>query len=189
VGVAGVSALRRHSPALGATKRLQFTCAEGLRWPDRAAALDDQAEGLRERFEAAFWCDDLDTYALALDGAKRPCRVRTSNAGQCLFTGIARPDRARRVAQDMMGPDSFSGWGVRTMAATEAVYNPMSYHSGAVWPHDNALIAYGFARCSLQDVAVRLLVGLFEAGTHFDLHRMPELFCGFPRQPREGPIR
>jgi glycogen debranching enzyme len=86
-----------------------------------------------------------------------------------------------------MDPDSFSGWGVRTLAAGEVRYNPMAYHNGTVWPHDNALIAHGFSRYGLQDLAVRLLGGLFEAGTSFELHRMPELFCGFTRQAGEGP--
>src|SRR5262249_45220591 len=154
---------------------------------DRATDLDHQADRLRHRFEAAFWCDDLGAYALALDGDKRPCRVRSSNAGQCLFTGIADPERAVRVAHGLMASDSYSGWGVRTLAATEARYNPMAYHNGSVWPHDNALIAYGFSRYGLQELAVRVLAGLFEAGAYFDLHRMPELFCGFDREPGEGP--
>jgi glycogen debranching enzyme len=145
-----------------------------------------QAELLRERFQV-FWCDDLGTYALALDGDKRPCRVRSSNAGHCLFTGIADAGRAARVAGTLMDSDCFSGWGVRTLAAGEARYNPMAYHNGAVWPHDNALFALGCSRYGLQDVAVALLSGLFQAGTYFELHRMPELFCGFPRRPGEGP--
>src|SRR5262249_25545987 len=121
-------------------------------------------------------------------GDKRPCRVRTSNAGQCLFTGIASPDRAWRVARTLLSPESFSGWGVRTVAASEARYNPMAYHNGSVWPHDNALIAQGFARYGLGEKALQILTGLFEAGLYFDLQRMPELFCGFPRHPGEGPI-
>ena len=147
-----------------------------------------QAEALRERFEEAFWCEDLATYALALDGDKRPCRVRTSNAGQCLFTGIAAPDRAARVARGLLPPEFFSGWGIRTVAATEARYNPMGYHNGSVWPHDNALIAYGAVPLRPERPAAAVLAGLFEAGTYFDLHRMPELFCGFDREPGEGPV-
>jgi glycogen debranching enzyme len=161
--------------------------ADVLGRPERAAGLRRQAEELRERFEAAFWCDDLSTYALALDGDKRPCRVRTSNAGHCLYTGIARPDRAKRVARTLVGSDSFTGWGVRTLAATERRYNPMSYHNGSVWPHDNALIAAGFARYGLMAEAAQLLTGLFDASLFVDLHRLPELFCGFPRRPGEGP--
>ena len=148
----------------------------------------EQAEALRVRFEQAFWCEELSTYALALDGNKQPCRVRTSNAGQCLFSGIASPERARRVAQALLAPTSFSGWGVRTVAASEGRYNPMGYHTGSVWPHDNALIARGLARYGLAEKALQIWTGLFEAGTYFDLQRMPELFCGFAQEPGEGPI-
>jgi glycogen debranching enzyme len=162
--------------------------ARALAMPDRAEELERQAGQLRERFEAAFWCEDLGTYALALDGDKRPCRVRTSNAGLCLFGGIVSPDRAARVASGMMSPDLFSGWGIRTLSSTEVRYNPMAYHNGTVWPHDNSLIAYGAARYGLLELAVNVLEGMFAAGTHFDLNRMPELFCGFDREPGEGPI-
>jgi glycogen debranching enzyme len=155
---------------------------------ERADALARQAEILRERFERAFWCEELSTYALALDGDKRPCRVRTSNAGQCLFTGIVGPERAGRMAEILLSPESFSGWGVRTVATSEARYNPMVYHNGSVWPHDNALIAHGLARYGLGDAALRIWTGLFGAGMYFDLHRMPELFCGFPQAPGEGPV-
>jgi glycogen debranching enzyme len=162
--------------------------ATALGEPERAAQLAEQAEALRRSFENAFWCEDLSTYAIALDGHKRPCRVRTSNAGHCLFTGIASPERARRVARTLFSTECFSGWGVRTVAASEACYNPMGYHIGSVWPHDNALIALGLARYGLGEKALQLLNGLFEAGTYFELHRMPELFCGFPRDPGEGPV-
>jgi glycogen debranching enzyme len=154
----------------------------------RASALARQADALRERFEQAFWCEELSTYALALDGDKRPCRVRTSNAGQCLFTGIVSADRARCLAETLLNPASFSGWGVRTVASSEACYNPMAYHNGSVWPHDNALIAHGLARYGLADAALRVWTGLFGASLYFDLHRMPELFCGFPHEPGEGPV-
>jgi glycogen debranching enzyme len=155
----------------------------------RAQALADRAEALRQGFERHFWCEQLGTYALALDGHKRPCEVRSSNAGQCLFTGIASRERAARVAAGLQDPASFSGWGVRTVAATEARYNPMSYHNGSVWPHDNALIAAGFARYGLKAEALRLMTGLFDASIFFDLHRLPELFCGFPRRPGESPTQ
>ncbi len=117
----------------------------------RAEELAVAARQLKERFEAAFWLEDLGTYALALDGAKRPCRVRSSNAGQVLATGIASPERAARIAETLMAPGSFSGWGIRTIAEGEARYNPMSYHNGSVWPHDNALIALGFAHYGLTE--------------------------------------
>jgi len=162
--------------------------AAALGMPDRAAALERQAESLRQKFESMFWCDDLGTYALALDGEKRPCRIRASNAGHCLFGGIASRDRAERVVRRLASGDFFSGWGIRTLATTEARYNPMAYHNGAVWPHDNSLVGYGAARYGLKDLTVAILAGLFAAGTYFDLHRMPELFCGFDRQPGEGPV-
>ena len=171
-----------------AARRAGAALAAMLGDPKRAAQLRRQAEELRERFEQAFWCENLSTYALALDGDKQPCRVRTSNAGHCLFTGIAGPERARRVARTLLGPESFSGWGVRTLAASERRYNPMSYHNGSVWPHDNALIAQGLARYGLAEPALQIWTGLFEAALHFDSHRMPELFCGFAQDPGEGPV-
>src|SRR5262249_19313657 len=127
-------------------KRAMARCARRLGREERARALDAQADLLATRFEAAFWCPELETYALALDGAKQPCRVRSSNAGQVLFTGIANPERAIKVADGLLRPQFFSGWGIRTIASTEARYNPMSYHNGSIWPHDNALIALGLSR-------------------------------------------
>jgi glycogen debranching enzyme len=161
--------------------------AEALGERERASAFAARAEALRERFEERFWSEALGTYALALDGRKRPCEVRTSNAGQCLFSGIASPERAARVAASLLGEASFSGWGIRTVAASEPRYNPMSYHNGSVWPHDNALIAAGFARYGLKAEALRVTTGLFDASIFCDLHRLPELFCGFPRRPGESP--
>ena len=153
----------------------------------RATELTAKAERLKDRFDKAFWLDDLSTYALALDGAKRPLRVVSSNAGHALLAGIARPERALRVAETLLSPASYSGWGIRTIAAHEARYNPMSYHNGSVWPHDNALIALGFARYGLKEPALRLLDGMFGAAQGFALKRMPELFCGFPRRRNAGP--
>ena len=152
-----------------------------------AQDLKKQAESLRHRFEEIFWCEELSTYALALDGSKRPCRVRTSNAGHCLFAGIATEDHAQRVASTLTDETSFSGWGIRTVASNEARYNPMSYHNGSIWPHDNSLIAAGFARYDLKGSAAMLLAGMMDASIFFDLHRLPELFCGFPRRPGESP--
>src|SRR5690606_9655468 len=129
-----------------AARRAAAAIARRLGEHVRAVALDRQAEELRQRFDAAFWDEALGTYALALDGDKRPCRVRTSNAGHALFSGIALPERAGRVVETLTSRAFFSGWGVRTVAASESRYNPMSYHNGSIWPHDNALIAAGFAR-------------------------------------------
>ncbi len=147
-----------------------------------------RAETLQARFDSAFWCDDLGTYALALDGDKRPCRVRTSNAGQCLAYGIVPSERAARLAQTLLAPASFSGWGIRSVATSEPRYNPMGYHNGGVWPHDNALIACGLARYGRVEEASRIFTGLFDTAMYLGLHRVPELFCGFPRDPGEGPI-
>ena len=146
------------------------------RWAGRAAAI-------QERFERAFWCEDLGTYALALDGKKQPCRVRTSNAGHCLFSGIVPPPRARIVADTLMSDASFSGWGVRTVEAGMSRYNPMSYHNGSVWPHDTAVVAAGFARYGLTTHALRLLSATFDLSRMVELHRLPELICGFHRRP------
>lgn len=154
---------------------------------DRAAELRLEADGLRERFERVFWCEELGLYAMALDGNGRPCLVRSSNAGHCLLTGIAEPKHALRAAQVLLSPPCFSGWGVRTVATSEARYNPMSYHNGSVWPHDNALIAAGMARYGEKEGALKILTGLFEASLFLELHRLPELFCGFLRRPGESP--
>jgi glycogen debranching enzyme len=170
-------------------KRHAAVLAEALGDSQRAAALAAQAESLRQRFESHFWCEDLSTYALALDGAKRPCRVISSNAGQVLFTGIASAERAQRVAATLLSPASFGGWGIRTVGSSESRYNPMSYHNGSIWPHDNGLIAMGFARYGLQNSAARVFGALFDAAAYMDLRRLPELFCGFPRRERNAPTQ
>jgi len=152
-----------------------------------ADELEKEARGLRERFEAAFWWEQGGTYALALDGGKRPCLVRASNAGHALAFGIAPAERADRVAALLVGEDFFSGWGIRTLARGEARYNPMSYHNGSIWPHDNALIAAGLARYGHKDKCLLVLGALFDAARHMELRRLPELYCGFRRRPGEQP--
>jgi glycogen debranching enzyme len=146
-----------------------------------------EAQCLQEKFDAAFWCDELGTFALALDGQKKPYRVRTPNAGHALFAGVATPARAARVVKTLLGRDSFSGWGIRTVASGKARYNPISYHNGSVWPHDNALIALGFARYGFAQQASQIFSAMFEAAAYQDLRRLPELFCGFIRKPHRGP--
>ena len=153
-----------------------------------AERLSEQARMLRESFDAAFWNEEIGTYALALDGAKRQCAVRSSNAGHALFTGIAKPERAERVAGALLGKDGFNGWGVRTIARGEARYNPMSYHNGSIWPHDNALIAMGLARYDRKLEAARIFQGMFETSLYQDQMRLPELFCGFMRRHQRGPV-
>lgn len=152
-----------------------------------ANALLADAAALKKRFQKYFWCEELGTYAMALDGEKRQCQVRSSNAGHCLYAGIADVDQGRRVAASLMEDHLFSGWGVRTIAVTEARFNPMSYHNGSIWPHDNALIAAGLARYGFKEYAMRILSGLFEASLFVE-YRLPELFCGFSRREGEGPV-
>jgi glycogen debranching enzyme len=161
--------------------------ARQLGQPGYATKLELKAEMLARRFDEYFFDEALGTYVLALDGDKKPCRIRTSNAGHALFTGIARPERAASVVRTLMATSSFSGWGVRTLASSEARYNPMSYHNGSVWPHDNALIAAGFARYGFRQEAAQIFEGLFAASIYIDFRRLPELFCGFPRNRSRGP--
>jgi glycogen debranching enzyme len=170
-----------------AARRLAAVCARRLGQELRARELEAQASRLAERFEDAFWCPDLDTYALALDGDKAACQVRTSNAGQLLFTGIVHSDRALRLSRGLLTPQLFSGWGIRTLSSAERRYNPMSYHNGSIWPHDNALIALGLDRYGLKDAAAQILTGMFEAAAYMELRRLPELFCGFQRRRGRGP--
>jgi len=170
-----------------AAKRAAAQIAAALGDAERAAALKLQAEELQQRFIETFWCEEISTYASALDGRKQPCRVRTSNPGHCLFTGIAPPEQAVRVARTLLDEALYSGWGVRTLATTEERYNPMSYHNGSVWPHDNAILAAGLARYGMSQAVLQIATGLFAASYYLDLHRMPELFCGFVRRPGEGP--
>lgn len=158
-------------------------------WGDenRRTTLENEASELRERFEQAFWCDELSTYAIALDGHKKPCRVRTSNPGHCLYSGIASTERANLVAHTLVSHDFFSGWGIRTVGCHESRYNPLSYHNGSVWPHDNAIIAAGMARYGFREFAGRVLMSLLDLSGAVELHRLPELFCGVDRRPGQGP--
>lgn len=157
--------------------------------PERAEALCARAERLRERFNRDFWMDDRRFYALALHGEdNRPARVISSNAGQALWTGIVDSGRARDVAERLMADDMFSGWGVRTLSAKEKRYNPIGYHLGAVWPHDNAFIVAGLRRYGFDDAALRIFSGILDAVRHFDDRQLPELFAGFPREGTEPPV-
>ena len=153
----------------------------------RAELLDQEAQSLKERFDKAFWCEEKSTYALALDDTKRRCEVRSSNPGHCLFTSIANPERASRIVRTLLSETSFSGWGIRTLDSSEVRYNPMSYHNGSVWPHDNAIIAQGFANYGFKEEALRLSSSIFQLSQGVHLSRLPELVCGFPRMGDESP--
>jgi glycogen debranching enzyme len=170
-----------------AAKRGAANLARQLGRDARATALGQQAMTLQQKFEEVFWMEEIGTYAFALDGDKRPCRVAVSNPGHCLLTRIAGLEHGRRVAEGLMDNNLFSGWGVRTVGTREARYNPMSYHNGSVWPHDNALIALGMARYGYSTLALRILESMFEASLYFDFQRLPELFCGFRKRIGDGP--
>lgn len=153
-----------------------------------AATWEAQAALLREEFNRDYWIPEEGTFALALDRDRRPCKVVASNAAHCLFAGIAEPEKARGVIERLMREDMFCGWGLRTLSASERRYNPMSYHNGSVWPHDNALAAAGFARYGASDRAATLLTALFDATLATEDRRLPELFCGFPRHVQHKPV-
>jgi glycogen debranching enzyme len=169
-----------------AAKRAGAAIAKALGEQTLELELEEKAESLRVRFEETFWSDELGSYVLALDGNKRQCRVRASNAGHLLFCKIASQQRAEIVAELLMSQQLFGGWGVRTLGSAEARYNPMSYHNGSVWPHDNALIAMGFSNYRLQRYSSKILEGIYEASRYFELRRTPELFCGFHRRSDGG---
>jgi glycogen debranching enzyme len=171
-----------------AAKRSAALIAHAFHEPDLAKKLEGQAEALREKFEREFWCEDIGMYALALDGRKKQCQVRSSNAGHTLFCKIASPRRASQIASSLMSEQLFSGWGIRTIGAWESRYNPMSYHNGSVWPHDNALIGLGFSLYGFQEHVCEVLDALFQVSRNVDLKRLPELFCGFHKRPdTQGP--
>ena len=146
------------------------------------------AETLRARFEEAFWVEDQRYYAMALDADKHQADAIGSNAGQCLWSGIVSPGRARDVADRLLSPAMFSGWGIRTYAQGQPGFNPFGYHTGTVWPHDTSLAAAGLKRYGFQDEANRLVGQVFEAAQHFGEFRLPELFCGFDREKAPMPV-
>ena len=150
--------------------------------PERAAALASEADALRGAISERFWMDESGTFALALDGSKGQVSSVTSNPGHLLWSRVPTAAQARSMARVMLGPDLFSGWGIRTLSAAHRVYNPMSYHNGSVWPHDNALAVFGLARYGLAGEALPVVRGLHEAAIGADFQRLPELFCGMTRQ-------
>lgn len=161
--------------------------AEVLGKKELAERLRKEAEQIKTKFNKLFWDEKLKTYVLAIDDNKNSCRVLSSNAGHCLFSGIADKDKAAKVVKTLLADNMFSGWGIRTLATNEVRYNPMSYHNGSVWPHDVALIASGFSKYGFHEEAMKLTGALFDASLFIDLQRLPELFCGFERRKGEGP--
>ena len=149
---------------------------------ETSARLRREATELRDAFHAAFWWPEEGTFALALDGDKRQVRSVTSNPGHCLWTGIVATAQAAAVADRLMAPDMFSGWGVRTLAGSSPAFNPMSYHNGSVWPHDNAIIAAGLKRYGFDEASERVATALFEVASAARDFRLPELYCGFDRR-------
>jgi glycogen debranching enzyme len=161
---------------------------EALGKPEQAGPVREAAQRLYERFNDAFWWEREGTYALALDGRKRQVRSVASNAGHCLASGIVPPERAGRVVERLLAEDMWSGWGIRTLSAAHPYYNPFSYHTGSVWPHDNAMIAGGFRRYGFDDAAGRVARAIFDAAEQFPAHRLPELFSGLPRGDGSFPV-
>jgi glycogen debranching enzyme len=153
-----------------------------------AARLRERAEEHAARLEEAFWMEAKGTYAIALDRDKRQVDAVTSNAGHVLFSRAARPDRAREVARSLLSPPMWSGWGIRTLAAGQPAYNPLSYHDGTVWPHDNALCAFGMGAYGMTREAGEVLTALWAAAQHFRRLRLPELYCGLSREAGEFPV-
>lgn len=163
----------------------ELTAALGRK--DEARQWSWLADQLRQRIDSYFWSDDLGTYALALDGDGAPCRIRTSNAAHLLYSGVATPARAARVAKQLTSTAAYNGWGLRTVFAGEPRYNPMSYHNGSIWPHDTAIAVSGLSRYDFKREALTLIEGLFNAAIMLDQNRLPELFCGFEKIPGQAP--
>ena len=170
-------------------KRRMAEVFEALGAAERAATLRQQAEQLQQQFEAAFWLEDEGSYCFGLDAHKQPIRTVVSNAGHCLWSGIASPVRATKVVQRLMQADMSSGWGIRTLSAGHRCYNPHSYHRGSIWPHDNGIIAAGFRRYGFASQAGQLARGVWEATACFDRYRLPELYAGIPRVGSSFPVQ
>ena len=162
--------------------------AEALGFISLAAELHEQAQRVKTRYNTAFWDEGLQSYGLALDGERRLCAVQASNAGHALFTGIVPEDRIDRLAASLFAPPMFSGWGIRTLAAGSPRFDPLTYHNGSIWPHDNALIALGLGRCGRTEKAAELVLAFLAAASTMPLHRLPELFSGEERRDSSPPV-
>jgi glycogen debranching enzyme len=156
---------------------------------DRADALRRKAAELKARFEERFWCEEIGSYCFGLDANKAPIKTVASNAGHCLWSGIASAEHAVRVARRLAEPDMWSGWGIRTLSSNNPAYNPFSYQRGSVWPHDNGIIALGFRRYGLAAEAARVFRDISEAASYFVSYRLPELYAGIARTARAFPVQ
>jgi glycogen debranching enzyme len=154
----------------------------------RADQLKREAADLARRFDKAYWMPQQGFFAMALDADKRQLEAISSNPGHLLFTGIMGRERARSVVHRLMQADMFSGWGWRTLAQSEPIFNPLSYHRGSVWPHDNSLIAHGMALNEFRRPAIQVMSALFQAAINFRDYRLPELFCGVQRRENDEPV-
>jgi glycogen debranching enzyme len=155
--------------------------------PELANCSEQEAAALKRRFNQDFWLEERACFALAIDGDGRKVDALTSNIGHLLWSGIVEEDKAEAIVRHLMGPQLYSGWGVRTMAEGEGGYNPIGYHLGTVWPHDNAFIAMGLRRYGYREEAARVAMGMLEAATYFK-GRLPEAFAGYPRHLTEFPV-
>ena len=155
--------------------------------PEFANQLEKEATELKRRFNQDYWLEDREFFALAIDGDGRKVDSLTSNIGHLLWSGIVDEDKAQAIVSHLMGPKLYTGWGIRTMAEGEGSYNPIGYHVGAVWPHDNSFIAMGLRRYGYREEAARLAMGMLEAATYFK-GRLPEAFAGYPREMTDFPV-
>lgn len=160
-----------------------------LGYEDEAGHWEQKASELQVNFMRAFWWEEEQSFYIALDREKKPCKTVSSNAGQCLWSGIVPEEQAKLAIKRLMREDMFNGWGMRTLSTSAIRYNPMSYHNGSVWPHDTAMVGAGFARYGGKSEASQLLKGLYQASQHFEDARLPELFCGFIQREGFGPTR
>jgi glycogen debranching enzyme len=162
---------------------------DALGKPERAQVLRAKASALFERFNAAFWDEELGFYAYALDGDKKKVLTVASNAGHCLWSGIVPPERAQKVVERLMAPDMWTGWGIRTLSANNPAFNPYNYQTGSVWPHDNAIIAMGFKFYGFAAAAARIAHDISVAASHFKLNQLPELYTAFEREETNFPVQ
>ncbi len=158
-----------------------------LGFEEKSRNFAEMAEKLKQKFSRQFWSEEKSMFYLALDAEKKPCDISSSNAGHCLYSGIATEEQAIKVALNLFSGKMFTGWGIRTLASGEVRYNPMSYHNGSIWPHDNALIAYGLSKYGLKVEVNKITKALFDASLFIEGQRLPELFCGFKRREGEPP--